>query len=994
MKYDFELDPSLANDSLAIIARKILPKSTVLEFGCANGRLTKYLKNELNCKVYALEIDSDAARDAMNYADKLIIGDIEKIDWQKQIADTVFDYIVFADVLEHLYSPESILSGAKQFLKPDGSILISIPNVAHNAIIMGLLHDEFTYQQVGILDDTHIRFFTKKNIDTLIERCGLEIQYETFTTAPPLVHDFTLSYEDLDEDMASYLKKRPLGEAYQFILELKRSCNNPIFDLNDNATATLYYDTGTGFNESNSQKVIYNPNQESNFTFSIPIGKNIKAIRFDPAEDFIQFELYSFTINGKSKLANIDHNGHQSENNYKFLTNDPQLIFNCDLDIPPTQVEISISKIMFITRKFSELQNEKKSLEKNLQLKIAETQQLENEISQLHLSLRSLQEKVAHLEHYANSLLLRQRIKAITKQVLPRQFSQFISARVLQPYRKYKTGKVGYQFKVEKFSKHHALAIKNFACKPLISILMPVFNTEPTLLEKAILSVQSQWYEAWELCIVDDCSTSEDTIAFLKTIDDPKIKIILSPENQHISRASNQAAAISTGSYIGLMDHDDTLAPNALFEIVTAINEKNPDFIYSDEDKINHLGQYEQPHFKPDFSHTQLLSQNYISHFSVFKKTLFDQIEGFREGFEGAQDFDLYLRMFEQTNNIHHIPKVLYHWRKTPGSTADVFEAKSYAQENGKKAVAECLSRRGIDSEVTNGLTSGTYRIHYNNLPKPLVSIIIPFKDQPNLLSTCLESILSLSSYKNFEIIGISNNSSEPKTIETMRLFEERDKRISFFHYNIPFNYSSINNYAVNKYANGEHIILLNNDIEIISNNWMEELLAHSLKKDVACVGGKLYYPNDTIQHAGVIVGLGGVAGHSHKHFDRMNPGYFSRLSIPQNVSAVTGACLMIKKSIFEELHGLNEDHLAVAFNDVDLCLRATELGYQNIFTPYCEAYHHESISRGYEDTPEKRMRFEKEAKYFKQRHAKFLADGDPFYNPNLTLVNENFSLR
>lgn len=550
-----------------------------------------------------------------------------------------------------------------------------------------------------------------------------------------------------------------------------------------------------------------------------------------------------------------------------------------------------------------------------------------------------------------------------------------------------------YTYKQPEFNDTIANEIKNFSYKPLISIIMPVYNVDPKWLDLAIKSIAAQWYENWELCIADDKSTNQKTLGYLKNINNPKIKIVYLDKNLNISGASNAALELASGEYIALMDNDDEITPDALYEMVKAINKTGFEFIYSDEDKVEINGHYCNPHFKPDFASDMFLSQNYISHLGVIKKSLIDKAGGFTVGLEGAQDYDLYLKVLEQTNLIHHIPKVLYHWRKIPGSTAAEFSDKSYAQEAGLKSLQNAMIRRNNEADVVHGQYPGTYRVKYKIIGEPLVSIIIPFKDKPELLTMCVESILEKTSYQNFEIIGISNNSTNAETFEEMKRLESLDHRIKFYEYNIPFNYSAINNYAVREIAKGEHLILLNNDIEIITPGWIEAMLEFSQRLDAGAVGVKLYYPNDTIQHAGVIVGINGVAGHSHKHAKREYQGYSSRLNIVQNVSAVTAACCMVKKAIFEEVNGLNSENLAVAFNDVDFCLRIREKGYLNIFTPYCEAYHHESISRGYEDTDEKKARFNSEVQYMMQRHVGILHNGDPYYNPNLTLKHEDFGL-
>ena len=529
--------------------------------------------------------------------------------------------------------------------------------------------------------------------------------------------------------------------------------------------------------------------------------------------------------------------------------------------------------------------------------------------------------------------------------------------------------------------------------KPLISIIMPVYNIDVKWLRLAIQSISSQWYDNWELCIVDDFSSNSETTSFLHSIEDPKIKVSFLSTNQGISAAANAALSMATGKYVALMDHDDELTPDALYEVVKAINEQGAEFIYSDEDKLSMNGTFREPHFKPDYSPDMFLSQNYLSHLGVIKRSLIDKVGGFTVGLEGAQDYDLYLKVLEHTDKVTHIPKVLYHWRKIPGSTAADFDDKSYARDAGARALSLAVKRRQLNAEVLNGKYPGTYRVKYAIETEPLVSIIIPFKDKPDLLTMCIESILTKSTYKNFEVIGISNNSENTETFTEMERLKARDSRVSFFEHNVPFNFSEINNYAAHTHAKGEQILLLNNDIEIISQDWIESLLEFSQRPDVGVVGGKLYYPDGTLQHAGIIIGIGGIAGHSHKHGDGNHHGYFSRPHLVQNVSAVTGACLMLKKDIYNEVNGLDSEHLKIAFNDVDFCLRIREKGYLNVFTPYCEAYHHESVTRGYEITEEQQNRFIKEVEYMAQRHANILESGDPYYNHQLTLHHEDFSL-
>ena len=535
--------------------------------------------------------------------------------------------------------------------------------------------------------------------------------------------------------------------------------------------------------------------------------------------------------------------------------------------------------------------------------------------------------------------------------------------------------------------------INSFKNTPLISIIMPVYNIDPKWLDKAIESIRQQWYENWELCIADDKSTNPDTISYLKNLNDPKIKVKFLDTNLNISEASNAALELAEGEYIALMDNDDEITRDALFEIVMAINEKDPDFIYSDEDFIDTEGECHNPHYKPDFSPDLLFSHNYITHLSCIKRSFLNKSGHFDAKFDGAQDYDLFLRITELTSKIYHIPKILYHWRMLESSTSNNAHAKPEALEKGRQVLEEALKRRKIDARVENSNMPHYFKVRYTIQNSPLVSIIIPFKDKPELLKVCIHSILEKSTYKKYEIIGISNNSEDPETFNLMEELKQLDTRVKFYEYNTEFNYADINNHGVNTYAKGEHILLLNNDIEVISPDWIEAMLEHSQRKEIGCVGAKLYFPNDTVQHAGVIIGLGGYAGHSHKMYNRFNPGYFNRLMVIQNLSAVTAACLMIKKSIYQEVHGMDEVKFKVAYNDVDFCLRVREKGYLNIFTPYAEMYHHESVSRGYETTPEKIARFQTEKDALYERHHDILNNGDPYYNPNLTHDKEDFSL-
>ncbi|OSS41185.1 Glycosyl transferase, group 2 family protein [Desulfurella amilsii] len=532
-----------------------------------------------------------------------------------------------------------------------------------------------------------------------------------------------------------------------------------------------------------------------------------------------------------------------------------------------------------------------------------------------------------------------------------------------------------------------------FKIKPKVSILVPTWNTLENFLTEMTQSVLNQTYANWELCIADGASNNNTKEVLKKYAQsDNRIKVKFLSENKGIAGNSNEAIIMSTGDYIVLLDHDDVLSCDALYEVVRIINQfSDADFLYSDEDKISEDGKklYDQ-HFKPDFSPDMLRSYNYISHLCVIKKDLLDKVGYFREGFEGSQDYDLILRCTEQAKRIVHIPKILYHWRSTQESTSRNSNAKPYAFESAKKALREHLERIGLKGEIVDTDVLGFYRIYYEISSLPKVSIIIPNKDHKNDLEKCINSILK-STYKNYEIIIVENNSTEKSIFNYYDYLKATYSFINILEWEKPFNYAGINNFAA-KFAKGDVLLFLNNDIEIINKDWLEEMLMFIQRDDVGIVGAKLYYPDNTIQHAGVIIGINKIAEHAFRYFPYNANGYFMRLKIVHNLSAVTGALLMTKKTIFNEVGGFDEGY-TVAFNDIDYCLKVRQKKYLVVFTPHAKAYHFESKSLGYKNIPERFVRFNIEAEKFKSKWHSMLAEGDPYYNPNLTLRKTDFSI-
>ncbi|BBP44309.1 hypothetical protein THMIRHAT_20550 [Thiosulfativibrio zosterae] len=534
---------------------------------------------------------------------------------------------------------------------------------------------------------------------------------------------------------------------------------------------------------------------------------------------------------------------------------------------------------------------------------------------------------------------------------------------------------------------------QNILNPTLFSIIMPVYNSDIGLLEAAIKSVQSQIYTHWELCICNDASTNEDIKPFLDSLSaaDSRIKVYHATSNGHISKASNLAIEQATGNFLVLLDHDDLLTIDALFWVNQAlIDNPTAKLIYSDEDKIHLDETLSDPYFKTDWNFELILGQNYFSHLGVYETALVKSINGFREGFEGAQDYDLLLRCAEKVkpSDIIHIPKVLYHWRVVPGSTSINIAEKPYAINAAKQAIKEFAQNNHLIGEV-EVFNSGLYRlIEKNPIVQPSVTLIIPTYNGFKLIKNCIESILNKTTYQNFSILIIDNRSDEPQTLNYLKQIQSRHPKIKVVRDESPFNYSAINNRAVDL-ANSEYVLLLNNDTQVISNNWLTEMMRMACRPGVGVVGAKLLYPDNRVQHAGVILGLGGIAGHAFHLKEKTDPGYFGLATLPRVVTAVTGACLLVKKSIYKEVEGLDETHLTVAFNDVDFCLKVMSKGYRNVWTPFAELYHFESITRGLDTTPEKQARFESEIQYMANTWPNIIAK-DPFYNINLSLNLQN----
>lgn len=536
-----------------------------------------------------------------------------------------------------------------------------------------------------------------------------------------------------------------------------------------------------------------------------------------------------------------------------------------------------------------------------------------------------------------------------------------------------------------------------FAYAPLISIVIPLYNTPVPYLKELLDSVQAQTYPNFQLCLADGSDNSRTGDYIRENYGtDKRIQYKLLENNAGISENTNEAIKMATGEFIMFSDHDDTLAPNALFEIVKEMNEHpGTDVVYTDEDKVTMDGKrYFDPHFKPDFNLDMLRCNNYICHIFVVKREILEQVGMLRKEFDGAQDFDFILRCCEKAENIRHVAKILYHWRNHPASTAGNPESKMYAYEAGRNAVQAHYDRIGMKAEVSMTEQWGRYRTKLFVEGEPLVTIIIPNKDHKKELKTCVDSLFEKTSYQNFEILIIENNSTGKEIFAYYKELEAAHENVRVLTWEKEFNYSAINNFGA-EHARGEYLLLLNNDIEVKTENWMEEMLSYCQREDVGIVGAKLLFPNEKIQHAGVILGMGpsGTAGHLFYNFPGDQFVYAGRSQTTQDLSAVTAACMMVKKELYQKVGGMDEA-FQVAFNDIDFCLRVRETGKLVVFQAYAELYHHESLTRGYETSQKNKKRFKEEIKLFKTRWKDILEAGDPYYNPNLTLRRSDCTLR
>lgn len=1034
MKYDTPLEMD-DNNAPAKLLSMVRPGSTVLELGPAAGKMTRYLSEQLACRVSIVERDPEAFQSAMAYASEGFCGDIMQFQWVQQFSGRRFSYILLADVLEHLSDPLAVLKQCRQLLSQEGELLLSTPNLAHGDVLLSLIQNDFHYHKLGLLDETHIHFFSYQSLMDCCREAGFQVMVEDATRLPLFGSELGLRREDFDAGLIRSLTLRPLGDVYQFVFALRPQeyalghglrPQQKIDPRQCGCRAGMYPDTGSGYEEGARVPVAVYPLSPGRMSARLALPEGVRRVRFDPDEGAcILFGLQALSDRGA--LAPRALGGFELGGCLAFPGGDPQLEF----ELPGEPFHWIALEWGFCPAEGYALHQLLAAIQGRLQEQAVRKMAHEREKAALVGDIGRLQQEVSRCQEECGAL--RQQKQAL-EQALQGARSPGLFGRVLAPLKRWMKKNPhteplyqglliwryeGLRAAIRKAAAHYwrrdskksfisaqLLSPKQrrqqeeypFAVRIKFSILVPLHNTPPAFLREMLASVQHQTYSGWELCLADGSDKRHGEVGRIcrrHAKRDARIRYQRLDENRGIAENTNACIEMSTGSYLVLFDHDDLLHPAALFYCMRAIAEQSADFIYTDE--MTFSGDIRHPltlHFKPDFAIDNLRANNYICHLSVFSRALLDQVGRLNAEMDGSQDYDLILRLTEKAQKIVHIPKILYFWRSHPGSVAAGIQAKPYCIEAGRRAISAHLARCGIAGEVQEApRLSSIYKVSYPLAGEPLISIIIPNRDAPQLIERCIHSLYQLSTYRNFEVLIAENGSTQPDTQALYRELERQHDNLHVLTFEGEgFNFSAINNFAARQ-AQGEYLLFLNNDTEVLSPGWMQEMLMYAQRPDVGAVGAKLYYPDGTIQHAGVVVGLRGTAGHIHHRTGPDNLGYMGRLFYAQNFSAVTAACMLLRRPLFFEAGGFDEA-FAVAYNDVDLCLRLRERGKLIVFTPFAELRHHESLTRGDDLSAQNAPRFHREEALFKSRWKEVIAQGDPYFNPNFRLDSPDFAIR
>ena len=1004
------------NNSFKKMAKFIENDKFVVDFGCATGYFAQLL-GQKGCIVTGVEINPNAAKVAEQYCEQVIVADLDFTALTDILPEQAFDVAVFGDVLEHLRDPWRVLEETKRILKPDGYVVVSIPNVAHGAVRLALLEGKFEYEKYGLLDNTHLRFFTRKTVEELFAWTGYFIDAKDRTVIPLFSNVELIPQVDranFNPEVIQKLEQEEDSDTLQFVLRaFPLTLEGKLTALGNRYDVLLerYKQLQLENRRIQEQLEAFPQTQAALQQTQTQLEQTQAALQQTQTQlEQAQAELQQTQTQlqqTQAELEDLQEQFTESEEQFKTFQEQAKLkltIAETELHIARHALHENQEKLKSVRERFDQRLVERREELERAQSRI--TAMESSKFWQIRTSWLKLKRRLGRSkEDIAPFVIIDLAASAQAATQPPAEAKtdkQRLDEKIIKlehqatpPAALYERWIEHNQPKPEDFKRMTEI-MAVFRERPLISIVMPVYNTPETYLREAIDSVIGQIYPDWELCIADDASTEPHVRRLLEKYakQDPRIKLAFRKENGHISRCSNSAIELATGEYIALLDHDDLLPAEALYEVVFLINQHpDADMIYTDEDKLTEEGQRRDPFFKPDWCPDSFLSRMYTCHFGVYRRSIIREIGGFRVGFEGSQDYDLVLRFTEKTDKIYHVPKILYHWRVHPESTAAKIEAKPYAVIAGEKALVEALERRQTPGQVIAvPKMPGFFTVRYEIQSPKLVSIIIPTRDLGYLVNQCLESVFAKTTYPNFEVILIDNGSTEDYTKKVINDWLNKEpERFRCYSLGIPFNYSKLNNYGVEK-AKGEYLLFLNNDTEVVAPDWLEGMVEQAQRPSIGAVGATLLYADDTIQHSGVVMGMGGMAGHGHRFASGQAPGYFGQLITVNNYTAVTGACLMCRREVFEAVDGFNE-HLAVAFNDIDLCLRIVTHGYRNIIPPHVVLYHYESKSRGLDDTPDKRSRFFAENAYM-MKHWKSWIEHDPCYNPNLSLRYPDFSVK
>ena len=985
-RYDTSVDADDLSSSHAHLIDMCGPNKTVLQVGPATY-VSENLR-ERGCRVVAIEIDPAAARRAAERCHRVIVGDIEQLDLAECLGDERFDVVMLGHVLEHLVDPVRVLERVSEYLAPGGSVIGFFRNVAHGSVRLSLLTGRFRYTELGLLDGTRSRFFDRTGIEKLFADAGYAITEWRRLERPVLTSGTDLSGATIPPSVLEAVQNAPEALTYQFVVRAVPSGATstliedepadlaPIWRLHrraDDADRTMRRALARAVEAERAAREAEAISAQLHrqirglldsralrSTAPIRAGTNLvrRLLRKKPAPGWVEghveeigyvsggpLTVFGWCWSNAIRLPRLGvfvggvcvHTWRPDRSRPDIAgeigVNHELLGFDLQVEMPPMSAESEVV-VAAVWPRYSELRR----------ARVAEL----NPPDEKRVRLVYLESTPGGGRARIRRWLFRSRARS--------PYETWVYDHMLSPA-------------VVETMRAEAASITT---RPVVSIVMPVYNTDPGWLASAVQSVRDQVYDGWELCIADDGSTRPKTKRTLSRLvsSDPRIKFVQLPSSRGIAAATNAALSLATGEFVGFLDHDDELRPGALLEVVKRLNEQGDlDYVFSDEDKLDEKGRLYHPFFKPGWSPDLLTSVNYVTHFSVYRRSLVEDLGGLREGYEGSQDFDLVLRATEATDKIAHIPWPLYTWRAIRGSAALSAAFKPEAWEAGKRALEEALTRRGHKGTVDSGIIPGQYRVRYTITGRPQVTIIIPTRDHLELLTRCVESIRRLSTWQNFRILVIDNHSIQPETVEYLA-----NGPFDVVQYPDQFNFSRMMNVGAQNAMDSDYVLFLNDDTEVISTDWIEAMLEHAQRRNVACVGARLLYPDGRPQHEGIIA----EEGPCNIDFHSLNPLYLNIGLAVRNCAAVTAACMLIRKDVFFDLGGFDE-HLDVAYNDVDIGLRALEKGYLNVYTPYAQLYHYEGATRGRHSHPTENTI------YFEERW-KLNGRRDPYYNPRFAL--------